>query len=105
MATKKNKGQVQEQKNTTKPDDNEVRRAWINSYVAPRNTCARVATAKLIEGTTLQALMEICKQYNSKQTNKQAWGEKLSDLTSHCRWLSGKGFRIEEKDGRYKLSA
>ena len=104
MATKKNKGQVQEQKKQEVPNEAEVKKSWLSSYAMPRNTAARVATSELIKGISLTALMEVCKAYNEKQKNGH-WGEKLSDLNSHMRWLKAKGYQVIEKDDNYKLSA
>ena len=60
---------VKEQKNVTAtPDEKEIRRTWIASYVAPKNTAARVATAELMKGTKVSALMELLRSYQRNLT-------------------------------------
>jgi hypothetical protein len=92
---------VKEQKNV---DEKEIRRTWLSAYATPRNTAARVATAELMKGTRVSALMEICKAYNAQQ-KKGHWGEKASDIASHLRWLQEKGHVITSENENLKLSA
>lgn len=111
MATKKNKGLVQEQKNVTTPDANEVKKAWLQNYCAsPKQSAARSVTNRLLSGATIADLKTMCREYAKSKGGKQQWGckeESNADLMSHFRWLTSKGYTIkqDEKTQQYKLSA
>ena len=102
------KNAVQEQKNVTTPDANEVRKTWLQSYCAPKNTAARIITGRLLSGATIADLKTMCREYAKSKGGKQQWGckeESNSDIMSHFRWLTGKGYTIkqDEKTQQYKL--
>ena len=105
MATKKSKKQVV----NTEVNETEVRRAWLQSFTAPKSSASRLCTLALTKngGVTIDELKTICKQYAQNNGNKQKWGtSKTSDLTSHFRWLRGKGYTIkqDEKSQKYSLT-
>ena len=102
------KNAVQEQKNVTMPDANEVKKAWLQNYCAPKNTAARIITGRLLSGATIADLKTLCRDFAKSKGGKQQWGckeESNSDIMSHFRWLTGKGYTIkqDEKTQQYKL--
>ena len=106
MSKKAKTKKVEKQLINTEPDEKELKKAWLDNYIAPKNTAARLCTQALLKGTTLSEMKQICKEYAEKNGNKQRWGtSKNSDLTGHCRWLKGKGFTVNtDETGCYRLT-
>ena len=77
--------------------------SWLESYIAdPQKSGAKLITAKLSKGCSIDELITVAKAYNKKAGSK--WGQTPSSVKAHFRFLQSKGCVVTEKDGVFRVS-
>ena len=82
----------------SKPAD---KKSWLQSYTGKKNTAARIVTALLVKGTTIEHCSEQALAFSKKKGN--TWGA-LPDIKQHLKFLATKGCKINEDKGTFRVS-
>ena len=89
-------------KKAEKPKDTET--SWLQNYIAnPEQSGAKKVTALFArpEGCSVDEAVRVATEYGQKKGSK--WGQSSGSIKSHISFLKGKGVKIAENDGIYKI--
>ena len=77
---------------------------WLAKYLSQEElstSSAKQVTFLLTRGATLEACIQRATEIGEMKGSK--WGQSRGSIKSHISFLKGKGLKIDEKDGFFKI--